>query len=200
MPIYGVSITKSTAFRGVQQEFGNTYYYETPIPAIDSVLDSLIDNLVAKEKAFHGATINFVRAKCWSAGGSPGDNQMRVQKNLSGTGANGSTGSVIDKERAVLVRFRAGNDSRGNPVYLRKWWHLDVASIGGTAISSGTLQNTAQLTSGQRDAIVALADPFKSITALPQNFDLVGPTGRDISGATVAHPYLEHHQLGEMWR
>src|SRR5215203_4509306 len=200
MPIYGVAITKSVSFRGVAQEFGNTYYYQTPLPALDSVLDSLIDNLVTKEKAMHGTSISFVRAKCWSAGGSKADNQMRVQKTLSGAGTQGAPPSNGDVERAFLVRFRAGNDSRGNPVYLRKWWHLDVASIGGTAISSGTLQNTAQLTSGQRDAIVALADPFKSITALPQNFDLVGPTGRDISGATVAHPYLEHHQLGEMWR
>src|SRR3954470_12895414 len=118
----GVSIVKSTSFRGVAQEFGNTYYYQTPLPVTATVAGNLIDHIVTLEKAQHSTAVTFVRAKCWSAGGTKQENEMITQKNLSGTGSNGSGGAStlnMDKERAFLVRFRAGNDTRGRPVYLR---------------------------------------------------------------------------------
>jgi hypothetical protein len=200
MAIVGVSITKSVSFRGVAQEFGNTYYYQTPLPVIASVADSLIDTLVTKEKAIHSGSISFLFARCWSAGGTKAENNMITQKALSGTGAGTSPAAAMDKERAFLVRFRAGNDSRGNPVYLRKWWHLDVASISGSTVTDPMLANTAQLGSTLRTSLETSANGFKSITSLPQNFDLVSEKGRGITGATTAHPYLEHHQLGDQWR
>lgn len=196
----GVSVTKSVTFRGVAQQFGNTYYYDTPIVVLPGVADQLIDNIVAKEKAIHSSSISFLFGRCWSAGGSKAENNMLAQKALSGTGAGTSPAPAMDKERAFLVRFRAGIDSRGNPVYLRKWWHLDVQSISGSSVTDPMLANTAQLGSTLRAGLETAANGFKSITALPQNFDLVSEKGRGITGATVAHPYLEHHQLGDMWR
>lgn len=196
----GVSITKSVSFRGVAQEFGNTYYYETPLPVVESVADSLIDNIVAKEKALHSTVISFVFARCWSAGGTKAENNMIKQKALSGTGTGASPVSGMDRERAFLVRFRAGVDTRGNPVYLRKWWHLMVGSLGGNAVGAGQFENTTQLAASSRSSLEASADAFKSITALPQNFDLVSEKGRGISGATKAHDWLEHRQLGDAWR
>lgn len=196
----GVSITKSLSFRGVAQEFGNTYYYETPLPVIESVASSLIDNIVTKEKAIFSSSVSFLFGRCWSAGGTKQENNMLSQKALSGVGAGPSPISGQDRERAFLVRFRAGVDTRGNPVYLRKWWHLNVGSFGANNLTNSMLENTAQLTTAMRTAIEASGDNFKSITALPQNFDLVSEKGRGITGATQAHPYLEHRQLGDMWR
>jgi len=202
MPVVGVSIVKSTSFRGVAQEFSNTYYYTTPLPVVSAVATSLIDHLVTLEKPMHAPSVSFVRGKCWSAGGTPGQNEMISQKALSGVGTNSSGSNTnLDKERAVLVRFRAGNDSKGRPVYLRKWWHLDVAALGASnTITDGQKANTAGLSGAQTATVEAWGNAVKSITALPQNFDLVSDKGRGISGATVAHPYLEHHQLGDMWR
>jgi hypothetical protein len=197
----GVSITKSFSFRGAAQEFSNTYYYQTSGVVNASIADALIDNLAAKEKLIHGTGVSFVRGKCWTAGGTKAENNMLAQKPLTGTGsANLSVTSPIDRERAFLVRFRAGNDSKGRPVYLRKWWHLDVSSISTTAISNAQLQQTAPLDSAQRTALQNTADGFKSVSASTTNFDLVSEKGRAIDGPTVAHPYLEHHQLGDMWR
>lgn len=196
----GVSITKTVSFRGVAQEFGNTYYYNTPLPVISSVADSLIDNLVAKEKVLHSALVSFTFARCWSAGGTKAENNMITQKALSGTGSATTAISGQDRERAFLVRFRAGVDVRGNPVYLRKWWHLQAGAVGGSAITNANLEQTGQLSSTVRSNLEGSADAFKSITALPQNFDLVSENGRAITGATQAHPYLEHRQLGDQWR
>jgi len=196
----GVSITKSLSFRGVAQEFGNTYFYETPLPVIASVADSLIDNIVTKEKNLFSASVNFLFARCWSAGGTKQENNMITQKPLSGTGSQANPIAGQDRERAFLVRFRAGIDTRGNPVYLRKWWHLNVGSVSGTNLTTNVLEQTAQLPAGVRTSLENSADGFKSITALPQNFDLVSEKGRGITGATQAHPYLEHRQLGDQWR
>src|SRR5829696_8397343 len=128
MGLVGVSITKSTTFRGVAQEFSNTYYYDVVGTPNATVTEEIIDALVTKEKAKHGTPVTFVRAKGWSAGGTQAQNNMLVEKNLSGTGT--ITAGTADRERAFLVRFRAGQDSRGRPVYLRKWWHLDVQILG----------------------------------------------------------------------
>jgi hypothetical protein len=196
----GVSVVKSTSFRGVQQNFSNTYYYETPLPVLPGSADALVDAIVAKEKAIHSPRVTFLRGLCWTTGGTKAENNMLVQKNLSGTGNGASPSTAQDKERAFLVRFRAGNDSRGNPVYLRKWWHLDIGVVASEGISNAQLENTAALSSAQRAQIVTWGDGFKSVQAATQNFDLVSKNGRDIDGATQAHQYLEHHQLGDMWR
>lgn len=198
----GVSITKTFSFRGAAQEFSNTYYYETPLPVIASVATGLIDAVVALEKPMHGSQVTFLRGRCWTTGGTKAENNMLADKPLSGTGTAGTGGgSSLDRERAFLVRFRAGNDSRGRPVYLRKWWHLDIMTVGGYNLAGGSvLQNTEQLPTAARNQLVTWADAFKNVFSAPQNFELVSKNGREIDGATTAHPYLEHHQLGDMWR
>jgi hypothetical protein len=198
---YGVSVTKSISFRGAAQEFSNTYFYEMSIGTMSqAIAENLLDQVVALEKAIHGNTVSFVRGRVWSAGGTKAENEMIFQKPLSGTGADSNVGSSIDRERAFLVRIRAGQDSRGRPVYLRKWWHLDISAIQGTSISAGQMQNTAPLTTAQRNHLASKYDQFKQITALTMTFNLCSEKGRDITGDTVCHPYLEHHQLGDMWR
>ena len=202
MPRLGVSVTKSISFRGAAQEFTNTYYYNTQNIISGPIADALTDAVVALERPMHGSNVSFVRAKCWSTGtGSPSTNEMMVQKNLSGVGTNAAVSPTNhDRERAYLVRFRAGSDSKGRAVYLRKWWHLEINALATIPISNAQLQQTAQLDATQRAQLVTYANAFKSLTVLGSTFDLVSQKGRAIDGATTAHPYFEHHQLGDMWR
>lgn len=200
MATFGLSIEKTVSFRGVNQVFANVYHYsDAGGSPSDADLTTLLDNIVAHEKTWHALAVTFVRGRVWSAGGSEAANQMRVDKALTGTGADTNHASM-DRERALLVRWRAGSDSRGRPVYLRKWYHVNTDSIGGIAVSSGVLQNTAQLTAPQRAQVVTEVDNVTSETAGGTVFTLCGPTGRVITGSTECHPYLEHHQLGDMWR
>jgi hypothetical protein len=199
--LVGANITCSTSFRGVQQEFGYTFHYDTAGIVSSGSAEALIDALVALLKPMHATSINFVRAKCWTAGGTKAENQMLFQKNLSGTGTNSAAPSTfIDKERAFLVRLRAGVDTKGRPAYLRKWFHLDVGVLGGSGFTNGQVQNTEALNSTHRNQLVTWANQFKSINATAQTWEWKGPKGRSITGDTVAHPYYEHHQLGDMWR
>jgi len=198
----GISITKSVAFRDSVQEFSNVYYYENggALPNSAGAAD-LIDEVTALEKGRHSSLVTFVRGRCWSQVGSPGSNEMIHQKALVGTGGS-IADSSIDKERAFLVRWRAGNDSRGNPVYLRKWYHccgqFGTAS-GGIAVS--VIAQTTGFSQAVRDAILASANALLTLVSAGGNWSLVAKNGRTRSGTgDAAHKYLEHHQLGDMWR
>jgi hypothetical protein len=201
--IVGVAIEKSFTFRGGTQPFSNVYYYEGPVTvSSDVALNALVDKIVAKEKERFSTEVAFVRGRCWKADGTESENVMIVDKNLSGTGAL-SPSTNLDRERAFLVRFRAGSDSRGRPVYLRKFWHFDASTFFTEAISNDQLKNKAQISSTARGNFESWANFFKQIddagAGLP-TMNLVSKNGRDISGATQAHPYIEHRQLGEEWR
>src|SRR5215212_8622230 len=154
MPRIGVSITKSVSFRLATQEFSNVYYYEMLAFPDVAAADTLIDNLVTKEKTFHGTSVTFVRGRLWKQIGTPAENEMITQKNLSGTGARAAA-TNLDKERAWLFRVRAGVDSRGNPVYLRKWYHACAEFVSAQGVNTGVLEQVAGWTQAQRDAQVA---------------------------------------------
>lgn len=196
----GFTITKQVLFRGVQQQFHNTYYYEalawTPT---DGDLSANIDEIVVSERKLHSSDVTFVRGQAWSAGGTPAQNQMRVQKALSGTG-NGTTVTTLDRERAILIRWPAGVDIRGRPVYLRKWYHI-CGDFQATPfmMTAPVQQNTGEIPQAVRDKAAGFAEELREIGAL-EGVGLVARGGRRNTGPAQCHRYLEHHQLGDMWR
>jgi hypothetical protein len=202
MTRFGVNIEKTVSFRGATQPFGNTYYYEAAVPAENTAyLNDLLDDLIAIERAAHSTIVTFVKARLWSQLGSPSQNNMLIQRSLSGTGTAASPVTGQDRERAFLVRLRAGVDTRGRPVYLRKWFHLEVGSIGGASISGAQLDQTAQLTTAQQNAVIALMDSVKTLNpGAGPDAVLKAKNGRGFDGSTIAHPWLEHRQLGDIWR
>src|SRR5215211_7792261 len=198
----GVSITKSTTFRGFPQEFSNVYYYDglNGNPS-ESEANTIINTVATRERAWHSTLVTFVGGRLWSQGGSPGSNEMLAQVNLSGTGARiGDTG--LDKERAFLFRLRAGSDSRGRPVYLRKWFHACGEFVSGQTISDPVMSNTGGWTQAQRDAQVSAMNNIGAISDAPGPGTLTSKNGRTTTAGQPwqAHQYLEHHQLGDQWR
>lgn len=201
MPRVGVSITKNTSFRGTSQEFSNVYYYEvTSLPSVAQA-DTMIDNITAYEKTFHSTLVTFVRGRCWSETGNKATSEMITQKNLSGAGAR-SLVTAMDKERAYLFRLRSGVDSRGNPVYLRKWYHSCGIFEATVTPSQPMLENTAGFTSGQRATMVGAMNQIGDAVGSANAPKICSKKGRlPNAGATWdCHQYLEHHQLGDMWR
>jgi hypothetical protein len=198
----GVSITKSCAFRNSTQEFSNVYYYQATSGGLPNETDAegIIDTVVTREKAVHSSNVTFVRARLWSQEGSPAQNQMIKQKNLSGVGSIGNT-TNMDRERCFLIRIRAGVDSRGNPVYLRKWYHT-LGPVAAVAISQAILEGTAGFSQAQRDTIENAFANILEVNQGGQIWELVSKNGRAYSlpADLVAHAFLEHHQFGDMWR
>lgn len=197
----GISITKSVSFRNSIQEFSNVYYYEMLTLPDEAAANTMIGNLVTLEKTFHSTAVTFVRGRLWSQQGSPGANQMISQINLSGTGAR-STSAQLDKERAFLFRLRAGSDSRGNPVYLRKWFHACGQFVSAQSIPSLVSENTSGWTSGERAAQVAAMNGIGDANGSSGAPKLCAKGGRQATAGELwqAHQFLEHHQLGDMWR
>lgn len=197
----GLSITKSVAFRNSVQEFSNVYYYEMLALPSQAAAETLIDNMVALEKTFHALAVTFLRGRVWSQVGSPSQNNMIAQKTLSGTGAR-TTHTSLDRERAYLFRLRAGNDSRGNPVFLRKWYHSCGEFVSGQGIQSAVLTNASGFTVAERDAQVLAMQGIGDAAGSAGAPKLCAKSGRqaDAGALFFAHAYLEHHQMGDMWR
>jgi len=163
-------------------------------------LNALIDQIVTIEKSMHATVVNFVRARCWNTGsGSQAGNQMRVDRNLSGAGS-ATNIDFMDRERAFLIRWPAGINSRGKPVYLRKWFHT-CGIFGAISLANSVYGNTSSLTTATGDAVKAKGDALQTLTASGvANVELCAQTGRQRTGNAQVHPYLEHHQLGDQWR
>jgi hypothetical protein len=197
----GISITKTMAFRDSAQEFSNVYYYHNGAGALpdQSAANAMIDELVTLEKTWHANNATFKIGRLWSQVGTPAANNMILQKNLSGTGAK-ALEATLDRERAYLFRIRAGVDSRGLPVYLRKWYHCTGQFPGGPGVFANQMANTTGFSSAER---IAMANAMGAIKALAGGggWQLCSKNGRDTTETLfVAHQYLEHHQLGDQWR
>jgi hypothetical protein len=197
----GIAITKSCVFRNSVQEFSNVYFYDglAGRPTLVEA-EALIDELVTKEKTWHAAGVTFVRGRIWEQTGSPGTTEMITQKNLSGTGTPANTANM-DAERAFLFRLRAGSDSRGNPVYLRKWYHT-LGGFGAVTIAQGVLENKIGFTNAEKDSLRTKLGTIGAIGSGTTAGVLVSKNGRNSTAGAVwePHTYLEHHQLGDMWR
>lgn len=195
----GVAVVKAVSFRGVQQEFSNVYHFTRPLPTVDqSERDAIIDEIVALEKSWHSSDVTFKRAQLWSASGTKAENEMLRQRTLSGTGASSSP-PTVDRERAVLIRWPAGKDRRGNPVYLRKYFHI-CGNWKAIVFSSAVLQNTAEIASADRTSIATDANGLKVVGATVDTWTICAASGREVTGDAECHRYFEHHQLGDMWR
>lgn len=102
-----------------------------------------------------------------------------------------------------MFRLRAGNDSRGNPVYLRKWYHsCGVFTTAAGAPAASILENTAGWNTTQRDSMVTAMQAIGDANGSPTVPKLCSKGGRlpDAGATWTAHQFLEHHQLGDMWR
>jgi hypothetical protein len=202
MPRVGVSITKSVSFRLATQEFSNVYYYEMLALPDQAAANTMIDNIVTMEKTFHSTSVSFVRGRLWSQIGTPSQNEMIATKALSGTGAR-TPDAGQDRERAFLLRLRAGNDSRGNPVYFRKFYHACGAFVtANTLPSSSQLAQTSGFSSAERTAQEAMVSGIGDANGSAGTPRICSKNGRLATAGAgwSAHQFLEHHQLGDMWR
>lgn len=199
MAEYGCSITKRVAFRGGVQHFSNIYHFATSLPSSDlPALNALVDEVVRLEKLMHSASVTFVSAALWTSGGTQQANQMIIQRSLTGAGSVSSR-TAWDRERAFLIQWSAGRNSRGRPVKLRKWYHTCGAD-NMNPVSDAQLENTTELSAGTRAWIAGLAEQLRNFTISNTPVELQAKSGRRPDGAAICHRYLEHHQLGDEWR
>lgn len=194
-----LSITKRVAFRDWTQDFSNVYTYVSSASNPDEAgALALIDEMVVFEKTIHATSVSFVYGRVWSSGGSIASNAMIGEKALTGAGS-ASSNSSMDRERAFLIQWPAGFDSRGHPVRLKKWYHL-CATPPGVSIDANILANITGLTSASRTALAAAVNTAVTQFGPSNQWLLASNAGRVFTDGPTAHRYLEHHQMGDNWR
>lgn len=206
MPIIGISVLKEVSFRNSIQPFSNMYFYNNGIGGVpdDAAAGALLDEVVAFEKTIHATDVTFKYGRVWHQTLLAITSEMIHQKSLSGAGTQ-TAHSQLDRERAYLIRWRAGVDSRGNPVYLRKWYHTCGgfgSGIPNSAVTIGILQNVTGFSTTDRNTIANKAAEVYNIGGSPGPWDLCAKSGRgsSVGNNPQAHQFLEHHQLGDQWR
>jgi hypothetical protein len=197
VPKFGVNIVKSVSFRGAPQEFSNRYHYEGS-DMTTAQATQLAQNVKAQEVQIHANDVSFLRFSVWLDTGNKATSEMISQGTLSGVGGFVAN-AAMDRERVYLIRWRAGNDSRGRPVYLRKYFHA-CGAISGASLSNPMLQQTAKLDATNKGNVETVGVGLQTVSDGSDAKVLTGPPGRARTGSAQCHDYLEHHQLGDMWR
>lgn len=202
MVMIGISITKETTFRDATQEFSNVYHFHSSgsLPT-NAEATALGNELTGNEKTLHAANISFRRCRVWSAGGTKAENNMIADFNLSGTGVR-TNDNELDKERAYLFRWRVGNNSRGKPNYLRKWYHTGGPIVSSQTLSANHRNNTSGFTQPERDSQALAVSAVTGLGTPTETWKICAPSDQQEPDGTQpeAHKYLEHHQLGDQWR
>jgi hypothetical protein len=148
--VVGITLIKRFTYRGdALEEWSNQYHLSGSVPANGTDWQTLIDALVAQEKTIYANSTVVVRAygydsdaedatavysKDWLAGGGSG-----VVGTLNVSGAIKYPGDA-----AVWVRWKTSRtNSRGKPIYLRKYFHDARGNSSGSVDDVFSGQKTA---------------------------------------------------------
>lgn len=179
MAIYGVSINKSTSFRGVTEIFSNVYHYSLATNLDSTLAANLVDQLAAAEKLCHSINVTFEDGRVWSVGGTPSQNETIVIRDLTGAGTM-TTNVGQFKESAIVVRCDTNrNTSTGRRIYLRKYYH----SCGLTSGSNAMFEGSTALTTTQTDPFKTSFESIRELTLTPGSIlvTLCAPGGQQVS-------------------
>lgn len=172
-----ITIVKSFSYRGVAEEWANTYHFSGDTPANAADWKTLADAIIAQEKTLQTSTTTFVKAYGYVAGNESSVWQINyadppntvVAGTLPGGGMPRAPGDA-----AFWVRWKTPDrNTKGRPIYLRKYFHGVMLDGGGDSIYAA-----------QKTAATAYAAKMIDGT-LPGNFRVCGPQGAVASAPKV---------------
>lgn len=148
--VVGITIVKKFTYRGdASEEYSNTYHLDGAIPANAAAWRTLFDALVAAEKTVYTSAVSVVRGYGYDSDAADANAVWSVDLTVSpntpvpGTLSLGS-GTPAPGDSAVWVRWKTSrNNSRGKPIYLRKYFHLAIMAAGGVGDNVLAAQTTA---------------------------------------------------------
>ncbi len=188
--ILGCSVTKSTTWRGISEEYTNVWHFDA---TVDTTSKEVADAVVAAERALFSGNVNFKKVQVWGpADGTKLQSQMLLQEDLTGQGT-AFEGSVMAKELTAVVSWDTGRvNSRGGRIFLRKYLHLGRLNLSDEEAAKG---NTA-LPVATRTTLVDFGNSMKNIVGTGRA-SLCDKKGRKLplnTGATVL-PHLRIRQF-----
>lgn len=182
-----VTIVKRMTYRGVGEEWSNSYHLDGTTPTTDAEWKTLIDAIVASEKACYITTVKVVRGYGYVAGVEAAASTVdytALSAEVAGTFAVGANVHAWAGDQAAMLRAkRTGNGEGGKPVYLRKYFH-------GGAVDQGYPEAPA---SGLKTAYVTHGTKMLSGT-LPGSMVWVAPNGENAT-MPLAMPWMTTRTL-----
>jgi hypothetical protein len=166
MPTPGVTLVKTFTYRGLPEDWANTYAMTTA-PTTPALWRTAIDGLIAQEKTLYSNRVTIYKAYCYAdlAAAVTYVYDLALFAGVVPGTFSGSAGAATPGDVAGWVRWDTGRrSSRGKPVYLRKYFH-DVEVNGAP--------NQDQVTSTQLTAYNAFGTAL--LSALGGGFALADP-------------------------
>lgn len=163
-----ITIVKAFTYRGVDEEWSNTYHFSGDTPDTPAKWKTLADAIWAEERKFLRGAVSIRKAYGYVAGNNSSVYQVdyRDPPNVVTAGLIG-TGTQAPGDSAVTIRWATTKrNSKGRPVYLRKYFH-GISITPPDAVESTTVT-----------AMNAFALKIKDGT-LPGSFRMVGEQGLD---------------------
>ena len=181
-----ITTVKSFSYRGKVEEWGNTYHFSGDTPSNDADWKTLSDALIAQEKTMMPASVTFTKAYGYVAGNESSVFQINYADPpntvVAGTLAFGSNPRAPG-DAAFWVRWKTSErNTKGRPIYLRKYFHGVVLNTEGDAILPA-----------QKTAATAYAGKMTDGT-LPGGFKVCGPQGA-VAGAALATSFATTRTL-----
>lgn len=147
--VTGLTVTKSFPYRGdVTEEFSNTYHFKNAPPTTTAQWDGIRQSMVTAEQALFPASVKWTRVYGYN---SNDPNAHHVY--AFDYGAAGPPGAYIPSpadehlmagDQAVCLAWKTDRlNSRGKPIYLRKYFHsaytrlVDPDAVTGEWINKG---------------------------------------------------------------
>jgi len=126
--VTGLTIVKSFVYRGdATEEFSNTYHFKNPPPGDDSSWTVVLNDVLNKEVTIFPAWVSFVRAYGYDSDDPKAHHVFFHDWTVPGPPPAGvllETGNRMAGDQAACVRWKTARlNSRGKPIYLRKYLH-----------------------------------------------------------------------------
>lgn len=158
----GLTVIKRFTYRGnANEEYSNTYHFTGAVPADAAAWRTLFDALVTQEKTVYPASVQVCAGYGYDSDAEDATAVWSVDLDVSpntpvpGTGSWGSQQNMPGDD-AVWARWKTSRlNTKGKPIYLRKYFHPAVTS------TSGPQDNVI---TGQTTALVAFAAKLRDGT------------------------------------
>lgn len=181
MPVIKViTVKRLDTYRGKNdEEWSNGYHLLGDVPADTAAWDELLDQMIVLERSILGTTSKIVRAYGYADPALFVTRGRDIAAENAGVGLPGAplqTGSrLAAPDMCALVRFRAGQTTKGRPSYVMKWYRSQFAAENGHGLDGAATIQTQ---------LAKLVDGW-----LPGQRKLCDPQGTLAGGPTV-RPYL----------
>lgn len=142
---HSITLIKSFQYRSVPEEFSNRYHFTGTAPADEAAWTAIAQALGELEMAVFSSDVSLVRAYGYASDGTDAvatiDFTAAPLSPLAGTA--GPIGVQAPGDSAMVCRWRTARvNSKGKPIYLRKYFHAvgrdtgDPDSVNATQLTS----------------------------------------------------------------